>query len=243
MKGVILAAGRGERLKPLTDRVPKPLIKITDDKTCIDFVIDALKKVVDEIVIVVGYMGEKVGEYVLSKATDIPIKIVKNPSPQKGNLTSLLCARPYIEGESFILTNVDHIFPSDFYTNHFKPKGSLTIAGQSKKSRIILEDDMKIKVDESGRLLDISKDLKEYDGAYIGVSYIAEAASEKYWNAVDKLMLKSDPKACVEDVMKELIKEGIFPKVQWLDHVVWFELDTIEDLKKLKFNLAKLGKA
>ena len=79
MKGVILAAGRGERLKPLTDRIPKSLIKITDDKTCIDFVIDALKKVVDEIVIVVGYMGEKVGEYVLSKATAFPLKLLRIP--------------------------------------------------------------------------------------------------------------------------------------------------------------------
>jgi bifunctional UDP-N-acetylglucosamine pyrophosphorylase/glucosamine-1-phosphate N-acetyltransferase len=59
MQAVILAAGRGTRMKELTDHVPKPLLEAAD-KTLLEHKFDELPEDVDEIVIIVGYHADKV---------------------------------------------------------------------------------------------------------------------------------------------------------------------------------------
>jgi len=60
MKAMILAAGRGERMRPLTDTTPKPLLKIAD-KSLIEYHIEALvKSGIHEIVINHAWLGEKI---------------------------------------------------------------------------------------------------------------------------------------------------------------------------------------
>ncbi len=59
MQCVILAAGKGTRLKPLTDSMPKPLVKVCG-KTLLDHIVGALPSAVDELIIVTGYLGEQI---------------------------------------------------------------------------------------------------------------------------------------------------------------------------------------
>ena len=70
MKGVILAAGRGSRLGDATDVLPKPLMPVAG-RTCIDFAVEALLAVVDEVIVVTGYAAlETAKESVLAGAYD-----------------------------------------------------------------------------------------------------------------------------------------------------------------------------
>lgn len=62
MQCVILAAGKGTRLRPLTDHCPKPLVKVLG-KTLLDHIVLALPSAVDELIIVIGYKGEMIREY------------------------------------------------------------------------------------------------------------------------------------------------------------------------------------
>lgn len=62
MQCVILAAGKGTRLRPLTNDRPKPLVKVAG-KTLLDHVVEALPTAVTEIVIVTGYLGEQIMRY------------------------------------------------------------------------------------------------------------------------------------------------------------------------------------
>ena len=55
MKCVILAAGKGTRLRPLTEDTPKPLIKVSG-KTLLDRIVESLPSAVDELIIVTGYL-------------------------------------------------------------------------------------------------------------------------------------------------------------------------------------------
>lgn len=59
MQCVILAAGKGTRLRPLTENCPKPLIHVSG-KPLLDHIIDSLPSAIDEIIIVVGYLGEMI---------------------------------------------------------------------------------------------------------------------------------------------------------------------------------------
>jgi len=63
MQAVILAAGKGTRLRPLTYETPKPLVKI-GDKPIIEYFIKSLKRAgVEDFVVVVGYLGEQIVDY------------------------------------------------------------------------------------------------------------------------------------------------------------------------------------
>ena len=62
MKAVILAAGEGTRMRPITYTTPKPLIKILG-KPILEYNFDILKDKVDEIIVVVGHLKEKIIEY------------------------------------------------------------------------------------------------------------------------------------------------------------------------------------
>ncbi len=62
MQCVILAAGKGTRLRPLTENCPKPLVSVAG-KPLLDHIVDALPTAVDELIIVVGYLGDMIKSY------------------------------------------------------------------------------------------------------------------------------------------------------------------------------------
>ncbi len=62
MQCVILAAGKGARLRPLTDNLPKPLVKVAG-KTLLDHIVSALPSSVDEIIFVTGYLEDQIRAY------------------------------------------------------------------------------------------------------------------------------------------------------------------------------------
>ena len=67
MKAMILSGGRGKRLRPVTDTIPKPLIKI-NGKPLIEWKINYLKKFgIKDIVICSGYKGKKIKNYIEKK--------------------------------------------------------------------------------------------------------------------------------------------------------------------------------
>lgn len=59
MQCVILAAGMGKRLRPLTDNTPKPLVRV-GGKTLLDHIVESLPSAIDELIIVTGYLEEQI---------------------------------------------------------------------------------------------------------------------------------------------------------------------------------------
>ncbi|MCD2200480.1 sugar nucleotidyltransferase [Halobacterium sp. KA-4] len=108
MKGVVLAAGKGTRLQPLTDDKPKVLVEV-NDKTLIEDVFDNLIDVgVDEFVVVVGYMKEKIIERYGDEYRGRPITYA-HQREQLGLAHALLQAEPHVD-DDFVLMLGDNIF-------------------------------------------------------------------------------------------------------------------------------------
>lgn len=234
MKAVLLAAGSGSRLYPLTQSTPKPLVTV-GSRTCLDIALESLVGVVDSIVVVTGYLGDKISTHLERHPPQAPVQVVVNPKPEQGNLTSLATARALIEDDSFILTNADHLFPADFYSHHFVAGKDIAIAAQN--DRPILDDEMKVVV--ADHLREISKTLTRYDGAYIGTTRVPAHHALAYWAAVDRVQEAMDPAcACVEDVLHALAQSETPPNVTWVNNLRWFEVDTLEDLEKARKGLA-----
>jgi choline kinase len=229
MKGVILAAGRGSRLGDATDALPKPLMPVAG-RTCIDFAVEALLAVVDEVIVVTGYRAHLIEDHLAREWPNAPLRTVRNPQLEAGNLTSLGAARALVGDEAFILTNADHLFPADMYLRHFAPLAD-AIAIACERERPVLPDEMKV-IEESGRLTAISKTLPKYDGAYIGTTAVPAPMLASYWQAFDRVHAERDlATASVEMVLHQLAQDAATaPQVCWLSGLKWFEVDTPEDL-------------
>ncbi|OYZ42594.1 MAG: hypothetical protein B7Y31_04965 [Novosphingobium sp. 16-62-11] len=243
MIGVILAAGRGSRLGDATESLPKPLMAVAG-RTCLDFAIEALLAVVENAVVVTGYRAELIEAHITREWAGAPVRTVRNTQLEAGNLTSLGAARPLIGTDAFVLTNADHLFPGDMYTRHFVPSAQ-GIGIACERERPVLSDEMKV-IEKDGHLVAISKTLPRYDGAYIGTTCVTQSATDGYWSAFDRVNAHSDlATASVEMVLDELARTAsragqsdLSPKVCWLSGLVWFEVDTPEDLAVARESLA-----
>ena len=110
MKAVILAAGKGTRLEPLTLTRPKPLIKIAN-KSLLEWNLLQLKGVVKEVVIVTGHLGNKIKEKIGSEYNSLSIEYVEQEQ-QLGTGHALQQAQHLLDNK-FIAMNGDDLYHKD----------------------------------------------------------------------------------------------------------------------------------
>ncbi|MBI5728695.1 MAG: nucleotidyltransferase family protein [Candidatus Magasanikbacteria bacterium] len=108
MQAVIIAAGEGTRMRPLTLTIPKPLVKIAG-KALLDYIFEALPEEITEAVMVVRYLGEQIKQY--CGTTFHGRSIVYADGSPLGSAYSFLAAEPFIHDDRFLFINGDE-FPS-----------------------------------------------------------------------------------------------------------------------------------
>ncbi len=232
MKAVVLAAGRGSRLKPYTDHLPKVMLPVQGQQRIIDYVLAPILDVFRDVLVVGGYRAEAIKDYLELRYPQV--RFVRVSHLTKGNLLSLITAYEFVGGDDFIVTNGDHVFGKEikeFFTENEISKP--TLACHRASCRQIKADEMKVRV-QDGRLMEISKSLSVYDGAYVGIFKVGRDFSEEFWGYVKRLQRKGQIEdMVVEDVFKQMIKDKNSPYVRWLDNVRFYEVDTKEDLEVL----------
>ena len=107
MQAIIIAAGEGIRMRPLTLTTPKPLVRVAG-KALLDYIFEALPKEVTEAIIIVRYLGEQIKEYCGSNFHGRSV-VYAEGSPL-GSAYSFLAAKPYIKEDRFLFINGDE-FP------------------------------------------------------------------------------------------------------------------------------------
>lgn len=120
MKTMILAAGRGERMRPLTDKIPKPLIEVSG-KALIVWHIEKLASLgFSEIVVNVAHLGGKIMES-LGDGSAWGVSLLYSDERESGALESaggIVKALPLLEDETFLVVNgdiwCDYEFERDF---------------------------------------------------------------------------------------------------------------------------------
>ena len=119
-RAIIMAAGKGTRMLPLTERIPKPLVEV-NGKSFIERTIEILlSKSISEIYVVTGYLKEKF-KYLEEKYPEVTL--LDNPYYDTcNNISSLYIARDYIEN-SVILDGDMIINNSDVIQKEFDSSG------------------------------------------------------------------------------------------------------------------------
>ena len=135
-RGIIMAAGIGKRLQPITFNTPKPLIKVNGVRM-IESIINGLhKNNIHEIYIVVGYLKEQFS-FLIKKYKNITL--IENPWYDKcNNISSLYVARNFIKN-ALIIDGDQIIYNDSILTNRFEKSGSFgTVSSQNLHKTVML---------------------------------------------------------------------------------------------------------
>lgn len=107
MQCVIICAGKGTRMRPLTEHTPKPLIEVCDTPL-IEHVVAALPAEITELVLVVGYLGEQIREYCGDTYMGRKVQYVEQANYAGGTGDALRCAKDILS-EKFLFMYADDI--------------------------------------------------------------------------------------------------------------------------------------
>lgn len=126
---VIMAGGKGERLRPLTLTTPKPLLKV-GDKCIIDYNVDALISYgLENISVTINYLGEQLEEHYKNKRKNVQVKCVREPN-FLGTMGSVKFVDSFINDtvlvmNSDLFTNIDY---EDFYLHFLQNNADMSVA-------------------------------------------------------------------------------------------------------------------
>jgi bifunctional UDP-N-acetylglucosamine pyrophosphorylase/glucosamine-1-phosphate N-acetyltransferase len=110
MQCVILAAGKGTRMRPLTETTPKPLVKMAG-KPLIDHIVESLPSSVDELIIVTGYLGDQIRAHCGETFHGRTVRYV-HQEEQKGTAHALWLCKDMLSGR-FLFMFADDIHGKD----------------------------------------------------------------------------------------------------------------------------------
>ncbi|MCF7815746.1 MAG: NTP transferase domain-containing protein [Candidatus Pacebacteria bacterium] len=106
MQCVILCAGKGVRMRPLTNTCPKPLLKVLG-KPILEYIVTALPREVDEIVLIVGYLKEQIIELCGTEYFGKKVTYCVQKNFAGGTGDALLCARDVLHGKFLFMYGDD----------------------------------------------------------------------------------------------------------------------------------------
>lgn len=108
MQAVILAAGEGTRMRPLTETVPKPMLPVADRPLCAHTADAAVEAGATELVFVVGYEAAAVRAYFDDAYRGVPVSFARQDE-QRGTADAVRAAREHLDG-SFAVLNGDNLY-------------------------------------------------------------------------------------------------------------------------------------
>lgn len=243
MRVIILAAGQGKRLLPLTAEVPKALLDI-HGRTLVARQIDAFAACgITDFVVVTGYASARIEDALaaLAKAKGVSIRTVYNPFyAVADNLASCWMARGEMNRD-FIQVNGDNVFRADLVERLLsaEPK-PVTVAVNHKD--VYDTDDMKVMLD-NGRLTEIGKTLPvdTVDAEAIGFYIFRSEGVAAYVSQLEKAMRDSSGlKQWFPSAVGSLAKVVDINTIA-INGIRWCEVDFPVDLQQARQLAASWG--
>jgi len=242
MNAIILAAGKGERLRPLTNKIPKCMVKLFD-KTILKYQIDVFRSCkINDITVVTGYEADKIKME--------GVNFLHNQNYDTTNMVeTLFCAKEKLT-ENVIISYGDIIFEKQVLQKLINSNwdSSVIIDNQWKKYWQMrfenpLDDVESLRIDENGLITNIGmkvNSLEEIQGQYIGLMKFKNEGVKNLKKIYEKAKLKSVKgvnllnenipfeKSYMTDLIQAMINEGVKINAVKITNG-WLELDSIDD--------------
>jgi len=241
MKMIILAAGQGTRLRPLTNDKPKCMVEYKN-KTIIDSILEVAKKCnLENIAVVNGYKKEVLEEYLKNEN----LKFYTNKEFYKTNMVStLFCAKEFMN-DDIIISYADIIYKEEVLEKLIASKDDFSVvvdkewkALWSQRMDNPLDDAETLKVRDS-KIVELGKKPNSYDeieGQYIGLIKISKTILGKvisYFENLDKDSLydgKDFENMYMTSFIQMMIDDLCDVKPVYINGG-WVEIDCVDDMK------------
>ncbi|MES2930953.1 MAG: NDP-sugar synthase [Patescibacteria group bacterium] len=228
MKTIILCAGDGERLKPATDTIPKPLLLI-NDRPILSYTFSALPDTINDIVLVIQEKHKLFFEHFLETLPEHKdqIRFVFQDMTKKGTYHALLSAKSHWENEdSFLVINGDDIFLKQDLTDLITlkaPTYGLSYKKVNKRYRTCDLDQKNHRILSFRRLKADEK------------NQIVPCFSGAYTLTKDFLSYKPSYVEGEAGIPHTLFSSGV--TVSYLILTTWLQINTPEDLEQARLSL------
>lgn len=228
MRAILLAAGMGTRLRPLTLETPKPLIEINGE-SMIERQIKALREIgIGEIIVVTGYLKEKF-DFLKEK---YGVKLIHNDKYNVyNNIYTMYLVKDYLRDA--------YVIEGDIYLNRNFLKANMEQSSYFSAPKYGYKDEWILRMDENDFVTDIEVGSEDGQRIMCGVSY---------WNDEDGKLIVEKLDECVrsgeftELFWDNIVKNNIGNlniKVEKIDSNDVYEIDSLQDLDKLNEILKK----
>lgn len=150
MQAVILAAGRGTRMKGLTDALPKPMLAVAG-KSLIEHKLDALPSSVDEVILVVGYQGDAIRAAFGDSFGRRSIRYAEQENLD-GTMGALALAKPLLKDRFVVMMGDDLYAPEDIAAAIASPDWAVVVERTES-----MASGGKMVLDDAGRVVGIEE--------------------------------------------------------------------------------------
>jgi choline kinase len=233
-KGLILMAGSGTRLLPLTERIPKPLVEVAG-RPLIARSVDALVACgVTQLVGVVGYGAAEIERYFRQEYPALSVELIDNPRyADTNNAYSLLCAREAFHASGMILLDGDILYEQaimETVVQYAVDRSGLVV----RRSSDLGDEEMKVRVDRRGRITEIGKHLVPAAsiGESIGIARFSVADTRRLFETLERRIEQQGRTGeFYEASFQQMIDEGMRLDMIDAGDNLCIEIDTLEDLR------------
>lgn len=239
MQAIILAAGMGIRLRPFTDDIPKALVPVHGVPLILGMLSVLAQEDIAEIIVVIGYQGEKIRKAVGTEYKGIPIIYVENPFyASTNNIYSLFLAQHYIT-EDAVLLECDLLITGGTIHSLVQSQADCNILVSSYDQKTM--DGTVVLLDKKGavRELVVKKFQGEdfdYTSAYKTVNiykFRKEFLKNKFFPALNLYVQTQGRDIYYELVLGSLIYFHTSDiTITNISPSLWYEIDNSDDLKR-----------
>lgn len=240
MRGVVLAAGQGQRLRPDTDNLPKTLLPVDGETTILDIALRNLAKAgVSDASVVVGYAAHAIEARVedMSQRYELDIRLIHNDRVDWNNAYSLWHARE-VYADGALLVNGDTVHPDSVEKLLLSaPADGILLATDAVKQ--LTDEAMKLQCDADRVVNLVTKQMpvEAGFGEYIGVARIDSSIADDLTTALETTWQR-DPNLYYEDAFQLLAgRDGDAPgrlHAIPIGDTEWVEVDDHADLARAR---------
>jgi L-glutamine-phosphate cytidylyltransferase len=230
MKAVILAAGRGTRIRSVHGEHPKCLIEV-DGNTILDHQLEALSMAgINDVAIVVGYEKEQIILHLNARflTNNQRIHFIENPAfAITNNIYSLWLALDWLRGDSFIVLNADVVFDPGILESALRPCAPISMIidplWRDETMKVIIEGD---------RVIEMSKKIsrEDFTGTYIGLTVFSKSIQNQFFRKMNKLIGFGRVDEFFNVAVQQLANEGVHVGFTSTEGLAWAEIDDPVDL-------------
>ena len=229
MTYIILAAGKGSTLQPLTLKYAKTSFKLDEDTTVLQRMVRGIRRFDTdaEIVIVAGYLAETIK----AELADENVKFVINPFYDVTNsISSLWFARDYLERENVAVIHGDVVFSDEIISDYLvKPTAYPYVLVDSSVAEVGSYN----AVIEDNQILVMSKKLENFTARYCCLTKLDPVSSRLLKQEIDSMVYSNMYDQYFEDGLVQMIMFHDF-RLSSVDIAgkLWTEVNSVDDLLK-----------